>query len=198
MGRSFYLTHPEVTIDPEMHATFWSLSRIGRQRIENAASRGTFASITQIICSKEKKAQQAAAIISKHIGIGVIEEPLCNENERLATGFLTKEEFENTLNLLYERPNECANGWESASDTLNRMIAALNSHLVNDMNDNTLFVGHGTIGTLLKCHIGNRSIARTEDQRLMAAKGGGNMFAFEWSTQKLLTDWIALEDWPQH
>ena len=198
MAHSFYLSHSEVIIEPEISPTQWSLSDLGRQRIKNAASRGTFDHITKVISSQEEKTRQAATIIAKYLGIGFVEEPLCNENERFATSFLSEQEFENTLNLLYEKPNESANGWESATDTLNRMIATLNTQLVNGVGGNVLYVGHGTIGTLLKCHIGKRKISRQEDQRLIAATGGGNMFAFDWSQQELLTDWVAIEDWPQH
>ncbi len=96
--------------------------------------------------------------------------------------------------MLYEKPSKSANGWESATDTLDRIIATLNKHLTNHRHHNALFVGHGTIGTLLKCYVGQRPIARREDQRLMAAAGGGNMFAFDWAQQELLTDWVAIED----
>ncbi len=37
-----------------------------------------------------------------------------------------------------------------------------------------VFCGHGCVGTLLKCHLGGRPIRLEEDQRRMAAPGGGN------------------------
>jgi hypothetical protein len=57
-----------------------------------------------------------------------------------------------------------------------------------------VFVGHGTVGTLLKCHFSRLPIARAEDQRKMAAPGGGNCFAFDLQTGQLLSDWQSFED----
>jgi len=54
-----------------------------------------------------------------------------------------------------------------------------------------LLVGHGGVGTQLKCHIADRKIARTEDQ---PSNGGGNIFAFDLETKSLLCDWTPMEE----
>lgn len=58
------------------------------------------------------------------------------------------------------------------------------------------FAGHGAVGTLLKCHLGGLTIARSEDQRRIGNPGGGNVFVVRLSDRKLLTDWIAMEELP--
>lgn len=58
-----------------------------------------------------------------------------------------------------------------------------------------VFAGHGCVGTLLKCHIGGRAIARHEDQRVVAHPGGGNLFAFELAAKRLICEFTPMENW---
>jgi len=53
------------------------------------------------------------------------------------------------------------------------------------------------VGTLLKCHLGNRAIARGEDQRRLGDPGGGNVFVVRLADRALLSDWLALEALPE-
>jgi len=46
---------------------------------------------------------------------------------------------------------------------------------------------------LLKCHLGQRAIARGEDQRRLADPGGGNLFVFRLADRTLLSDWMPME-----
>ncbi|MNU06611.1 hypothetical protein D3C72_2518660 [compost metagenome] len=57
-----------------------------------------------------------------------------------------------------------------------------------------IFCGHGAVGTLLKCRIGNRRISREEDQSRIGALGGGNGFLFDLAARQLLTDWTPMEE----
>ncbi|MNL46988.1 hypothetical protein D3C87_1697520 [compost metagenome] len=57
-----------------------------------------------------------------------------------------------------------------------------------------IFCGHGAVGTLLKCRIGNRRISREEDQGRIGAPGGGNGFLFDLAARQLLTDWTPMEE----
>ena len=53
------------------------------------------------------------------------------------------------------------------------------------------FVGHGGVGTLLKCHLSGVPIARTFDQ----PGGGGNLFAFTLDDRRLTSNWTTMEHW---
>jgi hypothetical protein len=43
--------------------------------------------------------------------------------------------------------------------------------------------------------VAQRPISRDEDQHHLGAPGGGNLFAFDWTEKRLVSDWVALEDW---
>jgi hypothetical protein len=53
------------------------------------------------------------------------------------------------------------------------------------------------VGTLLKCHLGGRAIARSEDQRRIGDPGGGNVFVFRLADLALLTEWMPMERLPE-
>ena len=59
-----------------------------------------------------------------------------------------------------------------------------------------VFCGHGAVGTLLKCHVAGRPIARREDQGHSGNPGGGNCFVFDLAAGVLHSEWTALEDQP--
>ncbi len=90
MTLSYYLTHPEVVIDPHLDVAKWGISVAGRTRIEAAIERGVFDQIEHIISSEEQKAIDVAKLISGHLNIRYHTDPLCGENDRTATGFFAK------------------------------------------------------------------------------------------------------------
>lgn len=196
MPQALYLSHPEVVIDPEIPTPRWGLSDVGRHRLKVAVERGIFDQIELIISSSEQKAIDSAMIIDHRIEVGFIQDPQCDENERSALGFVPPEQFEKVADQFFAEPDKSTFGWETARDAQQRIVDAVRGHLHNQKSKNILFVGHGAVGTLLKCQIGGRKIARHEDQRRISAKGGGNIFAFEHDGSKLFSDWVALEDWP--
>ena len=55
----------------------------------------------------------------------------------------------------------------------------------------------GAVGTLLKCHLRGRQIARSEDQRRIGDPGGGNVFVVRLRDRALLSDWVAMERLPE-
>ena len=85
------------------------------------------------------------------------------------------------------------NGWERAADASARIRGAVERVLQTHPGDiPILFVGHGAVGTLLKCHLAGQPIARSEDQ----PAGGGNLFAFRLRDRALLCGWTAMEEYP--
>lgn len=192
---SLYLTHPEVVIDPHLDVTKWGLSFTGRTRIEAAIDRGIFDHIEMIISSEEQKAIDAATLIADHLSLQFQTDPRCGENDRSATGFLPKDEFEAVATQFFAHPTQSIRGWERAIDAQQRIVDAVDSHMKMAADQHILFVGHGAVGTLLKCHVAQRPISRDEDQHHLGAPGGGNLFAFDWAEKRLVSDWVALEDW---
>lgn len=182
-------------IDPDLDVAKWGLSPVGRSRIDAAIGRGIFDQVEKIVSSDEQKAVDAAMLIGKHLGIAPQTDPRCGENNRTATGFLPKDEFEAMATQFFAHPNQSIRGWERAIDAQTRIVDAVGDHMKGAVAQHILFVGHGAVGTLLKCHLAQCPISRDEDQHHLGAPGGGNIFAFNWAMQRLETDWVALEQW---
>jgi len=196
VSRTLYLTHPEVVIDPNVLTPRWGLSDIGFSRLQAGIDRGIFDDVEIIVASSEQKAIDAATKIATHLHTDFVIDEMCDENDRSSTGFLSANEFEQVADQFFNKTDQSILGWETAQNAQRRIAKAIQTNLFEHPKKCVLFVGHGAVGTLLKCYLGNRKISRDEDQRRMAAKGGGNLFAFDWAAQELQSDWVPIEDWP--
>ncbi len=192
MTFGLYITHPQVRIDPDVPVPRWGLSDTGRQRAELAARSPWVSSLRRIICSDETKAIETAEILAIPTGIAVEVAEGMHENDRSATGFLPPDAFEEAADWFFAHPTESFKGWERAVDAQMRVVSAV-SRLLDD-HDPALplaFVGHGGVGTLLKCHLLGRPISRAEDQ----PGGGGNLFCFSLADRAVSCDWTPMEAW---
>ena len=187
-----YLTHPQVRIDPAAPVPEWSLSELGVSRLAGLAGRPWLGQISAIFSSMETKAMEAAAILGRLAGIGVKALPEMGENDRSTTGFLQPVEFEAAADQFFAQPEASFRGWERAVDAQARISAAVDRALANaPLAANILFVGHGAVGTLLKCSLTGKRISRSEDQK----PGGGQVFAYDLAGKRLACDWTPVEDW---
>ena len=187
-----YITHPQVQIDPLVPVPRWGLSDLGRSRASATAGLEWVDALKRIISSDETKATETADIRAAGTGIAVEIAEDMGENDRSATGFLPPPAFEAAADWFFAHPQESYHGWERAIDAQTRIAAAVDRIL--ETHDPALpiaFVGHGGVGTLLKCHLGNRGLSRSEDQ----PAGGGNLFAFRLADRTLACDWTAMEEW---
>lgn len=188
---ALYVTHPEVAIDPALRSTEWRLSDDGIARARAFAARAVLPKGARIISSTERKTMETAAILSG--GHPFESDDLLRENDRFATGYIGPERFEVLFDAMFARPDESSGGWEMAIATQHRVVTAVDAALVNQ-SLTTIFVGHGSAGTFLKCAVAGRAISRSEEQRGIAWPGGGNVFAFDWAARRLVTDWQSFED----
>lgn len=194
---ALYVTHPEVVIDPNVATPRWGLSSLGRSRAERFANHKLMQGVTRLVSSTETKALQLAAILAAVCKASVDSGDKFDENDRRSTGFVPSARFEALADALFAHPDESAGGWETARDAQRRVLDGFNEVLAkHDPSKPIAFAGHGAVGTLLKCHLGGLTIARSEDQRRIGNPGGGNVFVVRLSDRKLLTDWIAMEDLP--
>ena len=77
-------------------------------------------------------------------------------------------------------------------DAQARIVAAVETLLsAHDPSVSVAIVGHGGVGTLLKCHLKGVPISRSEDQ----TGPGGQCYAFRLDDRRLLCDWTAFEYW---
>lgn len=194
---ALYLSHPEVLQDPHVAVPQWGLSPIGRERAEALAARRVVPTDAMIFTSTERKARELAEILARDGGNTIIAEDEMGENDRSATGYLAPAEFEAMADRFFAEPEVSAAGWERAIDAQSRIVAAVGEALAQAATSTPLvFCGHGAVGTLLKCFVGGRAIARNEDQSRIGHKGGGNGFIFDLAAMRLGSDWMAFEDLP--
>lgn len=188
---ALYITHPQVQIDPAVPVPDWGLSERGRERALLAASSDWAKEIGRFSASTERKAIETAEILSAG-RLSIETDHAMGENDRSATGFLPPDAFEDAANWFFAHPQESFKGWERAADAQARIVAAVERVLAgHDPKTPIAFVGHGGVGTLLKCHLMGKPIARDGDQ----PAGGGNLFAFRLADRAVTCDWTAMESW---
>ncbi|MFI0847903.1 histidine phosphatase family protein [Mesorhizobium sp. IMUNJ 23232] len=187
---AYYLTHPQVEIDRSVPLPLWGLSARGLDRTEALARRTWVGSVRRIVASEERKAAETAVIIASRLDLDIETHANLGENDRSSTGFLEPQAFEAAADRFFAEPEVSWDGWERATDASARITRAVDRILdAHDPVLPVLFVGHGAVGTLLKCRLAGRSISRSEDQ----PAGGGNIFAFRLVDRALLCDWTPME-----
>lgn len=193
--RALYVTHPQVKIDPNVPVPQWGLGQEGEQRARAFAARGIVPAGSVIFSSAETKAMELAEILAAPLGGRVTADHQMGENDRSATGFLPPDRFEAMADRFFAEPMVSADGWERAIDAQQRIVTAVRTALASaPPGAPVIFCGHGAVGTLLKCHVGGRDIARGQDQSRHANRGGGNCFSFDLNGMRLGCEWTAMED----
>lgn len=192
MAFGLYITHPQVRIDPDVPVPRWGLSDLGAARAREAAQSAWARKLGRIISSDEVKAIETAEILGSATGISVEIAVDTHENDRSATGFLPPPQFEDAANWFFAHPEDSFQGWERAVDAQKRIVSAVKRILADhDHRVPIAFVGHGGVGTLLKCHLARKPIARDRDQ----PGGGGNLFCFALADRTVSCDWTPIEKW---
>ncbi|WP_137129930.1 histidine phosphatase family protein [Rhizobium sp. FY34] len=191
-----YITHPQVNIDPAVPVPDWGLSDVGLARARQAAQAPWVRRLARIVSSGETKAVETAATLAEAASVTSEIDEAMHENDRSATGFLPPPAFEAAADWFFANPADSFNGWERAQDAQARIVEAVSRVLCD--HDPALpiaFIGHGGVGTLLKCYRSGAPIARDRDQ----PGGGGNLFAFSLATTlvdcRLTCDWTPMEFW---
>jgi broad specificity phosphatase PhoE len=189
----FFITHPDVAIDPNIPVTDWPLNERGRARMQAIAAWPWTRRVRRIFSSSERKARDGAQILADTLrldGYSVVDD--LGENDRSATGYLAKQEFEATADAFFAHPQESVRGWEPAVIAEARIVCAVEQIVSQASDDGHLaIVGHGGTGTLLYCHLAGLPIDRRYDQ---PATNGGNWFAFDRASRKLLYDgWRSID-----
>lgn len=191
MNRVYFITHPDVMIEPAVPVTEWGLSPLGQARMRALLNQPWVANLGPVWCSTERKAIEAAELIGDAMGTIPRRLRELGENDRSSTGYLAKSEFEATADAFFANPNRSVRGWETAADAQDRIAAAITRALAEaPAGRDIAVVSHGAVGALLLCHLKNCPISRAEDQ---PAGGGGNYFSFEGITKSLRHGWRPIE-----
>lgn len=187
----YFITHPEVVIDPNVPVPEWPLSVKGRERMRGLLSYSWVATVTSVYSSEEQKARDGALILAEHLGLPVQYRATLGENDRSSTGFLPSQEFEATADLFFAHPEESIHGWETASGAQQRIVSAVDLLLAQDTSEGSVaLVSHGGVGTLLLCHLLGIPITRAQDQ---PGSGGGNYYVFTAESRSVLHGWRTID-----
>ena len=124
-ARLFFITHPEVVIEPEVPVPEWSLSAQGWLRMRACLQQPWVAGLKSLWSSTERKAKDGAAVLAAHLELEVHERENLGENDRSATGFLPPEEFQQVADQFFANPSESVRGWETAADAQARIVQAV-------------------------------------------------------------------------
>ena len=187
-----FITHPDVAIDPTVPVPDWPLSERGVARMRAALAANWVAGIGAVHCSTERKAIDGAVILAGHLGVRFATHATLGENDRSATGYLPREEFEATADLFFAHPTQSIRGWERAVDAQVRVVAAVERVLARPRPEGDVaIVAHGGVGALLLCALLGEAISRTRDQPVTAA--GGFHFAFDADTRQVLHGWQRID-----
>ncbi len=184
MLTAFFITHPEVTIEPTTPVPQWRLSDRGIRRMRDFAASPALRSLTAVWASTEAKAIEAAGLLAAGFGLPVGVHAGLAENDRSSTGFLPPAEFGAVADMFFSAPDRSVRGWERASDAQRRVVAAVHEIVANHEAGDIALVAHGGVGTLLLCHLLGVPISRSRDQ-----PGQGHVFAFDAATRRIIHDW---------
>ncbi len=187
MPNILIITHPEVSIDPSIPITDWGLSDEGRKRATEFASSESMSNVTRIWTSDERKARETSEIlaaprtlpIKTHFGLG--------ENDRTATGYLPRENFEVAADAFFAHPDISYRGWETAVEAQMRIHRAVTEIIQMHDTGDLAIATHGAVGTLLWCAFSGRSIDRKFDQ-----PSQGHFWRADLATLKPCSGWISL------
>lgn len=183
----WFITHPDVVIDPAVPVPEWPLSAVGLERMKAGLAQPWVRGIGAIWSSTERKALDGAMVLAAATGLEVRSLEALGENDRSATGYLPRAEFEATADLFFAHPERSIRGWERAVDAQARIVTAVEAVLAASPGDcDIVIVAHGGVGALLMCALEALPISRTHDQ---PGGAGGNYFAFVRRTRLLRHGW---------
>lgn len=196
MPRRFYfISHPNVVIDPQVPVPAWPLSDKGRARMHLGLQQPWVQDLSAIYCSTEQKAIDSAEILADAVDLPITQLPGLGENDRSSTGFLPPTEFELTADAFFAHPQQSVRGWETAAAAQTRIARCVSDIARSDRSSNAVaIVSHGAVGTLLHCFLAQNPISRHWDQ---PPNGGGNFYTFEMNPRRSLSSWHPIDALPE-
>jgi broad specificity phosphatase PhoE len=191
MAHVYFITHPEVRIDPAVPVPDWPLSPRGLERMQALLQQPWIRGIGAVWCSTERKAIDGAEIVAQAVGVSPRLLAGLGENDRSATGYLPKAEFEATADAFFANPHDSIRGWERSIDAQRRIVVAIETVIAKSPSGGDVaVVSHGGVGALLLCHLKACPISRIEDQ---PGNGGGNYYCFDMDSATPRHGWLPIE-----
>ena len=185
----YFVTHPEVVIDPAVPVPQWPLSEIGRARMEAFA--GKLVRVDAIYTSTERKALDGGEIVARRFALTPRSDPRLGENGRESTGYIAPPEFWEVVAQFFARSHESVRGWERAVDAQARIVTAVGEIAARERGE-TIIVSHGGVGRLLMAHVQGVEIGRDA----APPNPYGGCFMVLRADVALAQGWRAIEDFP--
>lgn len=196
MSEVFFVTHPEVVIDPEIPVPDWPLSETGRARMVAFATALAGRPIAAVYASEERKARDGAEILAQHFGLEVRVRAGLEENDRSATGYIAPPEFWEVVEQFFAHPTRSVRGWATAQESQDRIVRAVSGVCEETAGEGLVIIlSHGGVGRLLRAKLEGVGIGEEGRPR---HPGGGCYFPFDRRTLAPLAGWRSIEDYPGH
>jgi broad specificity phosphatase PhoE len=187
MTTVYFVTHPDVVIDPAIPVPDWQLSEVGRSRIKAFCARTELARVTDVYTSGERKAIDCAEALRVERGLGFIIDVALGENDRSSTGYVQPPRFWEIVDRFFSSPHESVLGWERAIDAQARILDSVSNCVARSTGEGEICIfSHGGVGALLLCDLMGEPISRKRGQPIA---GGGCYFAFDAETRALIHGW---------
>lgn len=205
MPSGYFVTHPDVSIDPAKPIERWGLSPRGRERMRALLEQPWLRRVGCILSSGEQKALDGAEILLSVLTVPHRVVPELGEYDRSSTGLLQPEEFWPLVDEFFRWPERSIRGWEPAAQAQSRVVAAVHAASTTWLASahggeasDLAFVAHGAVGALLLAHLSGAPISRDFDQPRPApggppGSGGGNYFRFSLQAFELEQGWRAID-----
>jgi broad specificity phosphatase PhoE len=186
----YFITHPDVIVDPNLPIPAWSLSERGKQRVRSLLVKKWVGNIGSLYCSKEKKSIDTAEIIKEHIQVNYSIIDSLGEIDRSKTGYLPPDKHLETVKLFYAFPNISINGRERAIDAQNRIIKTVQRIVDLDFGTKEIaIISHGGIAALFLAYLSKEKIDVSFGQPDI---NGGCYFIFNAKTYQLISSWQSI------
>jgi hypothetical protein len=154
-GGCFFITHPDVVIDPGVPVPDWPLNARGLARMpcDDSAALGQRGApdfrqrrAQRPRCSANSRGRAWARRLPRH------RRP--RRKRPIGDGFPCQREFEVTVGAFFAKPLQSIRGWEPAADAQARIVGAVEQAMSQTLEHvNIAIVVHGGTGTLLYCHL---------------------------------------------
>ena len=147
------IKHAMPVIQPEIASTLWHLTKNGCQAAHNLAVDLISYNAKTVFSSKEPKASATAQGVATILDLPMEITSNLHEHVRgIADWKNSRDNYNNSLNSLFEYPDLLKFGCETGTDALNRFESAVINLLKKYRSQDIIIVSHGTVISLLVSH----------------------------------------------
>lgn len=191
MRALYFITHPDVVVDPSLPVPAWPLSTRGLARMRRLLAAPWVARLGSVYASTEQKALDGARVLATAHGLEPILRADLGERDRSSTGYLPADEFRAAVTRAFAHPEERVRGWEASAEAQRRIVRAIDAICRTDTAGGDIaVVSHGAVGALYLCHATARPIGPAAEQ---PGRNGGNYFAIEVASRRLVQGWTPID-----